>query len=409
MYKFYKCSTLTSVTIRHFYKNVTRRTERKSDDITWQHLLQFKPKHGWANHSQGTKAEFILLDKDQCNGQRVMRQITVDEDRSWSLKILNQQIRIENLKLPLSWTSCLNEIEFMFLVMANVDLCSGFKTLSAKETKNTAGDVTGRPEQWLTVQGHEMKHRSVGCSMILSMGVNNKMCKECATLKHNSGRSLSKPTKEVSLNSLKHKRESYMNREELLAKLDQERKSKKNAKRREETLRMKLQSEFQKFSIEDDRDFCTIFDAVSSDITDKWKDQEDMMILWDSQRKALQSKGPSDRRWHPKVIRVCLSTWTRSPKAYETLRKSGMLILPSGRLLKMYKNSVSQKAGFNDDVLEWMVAEAKKTLGPEGYDGGIIFDEMQIQEDLQLQHEGDETKLIGLVDLGDESDHMKQL
>ncbi|XP_070571398.1 uncharacterized protein [Ptychodera flava] len=170
---------------------------------------------------------------------------------------------------------------------------------------------------------------------------------------------------------------------------------------------MKLQSEFQKFNIEDDQDFRTIFDAVSSDITDKWKDQEDMMILWDSQRKALQSKGPSGRRWHPKVIRVCLSTWTRSPKAYETLRKSGMLILPSGRLLKMYKNSVSQKAGFNDDVLEWMVAEAKKTLGPEGYDGGIIFDEMQIQEDLQLQHEGDETKLIGLVDLGDESDHMK--
>ncbi|XP_070578680.1 uncharacterized protein [Ptychodera flava] len=294
----------------------------------------------------------------------------------------------------------------MFLVMANVDLCSGFKTLSAKETKSTAGDVTGRPEQWLTVQGHEMKHRSVGCSMILSMGVNNKMCKECATLKHNSGRSLSKPTKEVSLNSLKHKRESYMNREEL-AKLDQERKSKTNAKRREDTLRMKLQSEFQKFSVEDDQDFRTIFDAVSSDITDKWKDQEDMMILWDSQRKALQSKGPSGRRWHPKVIRVCLSTWTRSPKAYETLRKSGMLILPSGRLLKMYKNSVSQKAGFNDDVLEWMVAEAKKTLGPEGYDGGIIFDEMQIQEDLQLQHEGDETKLIGLVDLGDESDHMK--
>ena len=81
-----------------------------------------------------------------------------------------------------------------------------------------------------------------------------------------------------------------------------------------------------------------------------------------------------------RVIQLCLSIWNRSPEAYKDLRASGMLVLPSGRLLQMYKNSCAQNPGLNEAVGQWMAMEAsKRKLGPEGREGGIILDEMAIQ------------------------------
>ena len=41
-------------------------------------------------------------------------------------------------------------------------------------------------------------------------------------------------------------------------------------------------------------------------------------------------------------------------KAYEELQKTGMLVLPSGRLLQCYQNTVKQKPGFNKELFKWM-------------------------------------------------------
>ena len=77
---------------------------------------------------------------------------------------------------------------------------------------------------------------------------------------------------------------------------------------------------------------------------------------------------------------MCLSIWNRSPKAYEELKESGMLKLPSGRILQKYKNSIKQEPGINSSVLELMKAEAeKRKIPPHGMIGGIMLDEMAIQ------------------------------
>ena len=80
------------------------------------------------------------------------------------------------------------------------------------------------------------------------------------------------------------------------------------------------------------------------------------------------------------MIQLFLSVWARSPKAYEQLRQSGLLILPSPRQLSRYKNSIPQLSGFHDDVFRWMLKEAEcHDIPPEGYVGCLIFDEMSIQ------------------------------
>jgi len=59
---------------------------------------------------------------------------------------------------------------------------------------------------------------------------------------------------------------------------------------------------------------------------------------------------------------------------------SGMLRLPSGRLLQYYKNSVPQNSGLNDEVLQWMEQEVRKlNLSEFGKCGGIILDESQFR------------------------------
>ena len=61
-----------------------------------------------------------------------------------------------------------------------------------------------------------------------------------------------------------------------------------------------------------------------------------------------------------------------------------MLVLPSGRSLQMYKNCI-KNPGMNHEVFHLMRKEALKWKIPaSAYRGGIMLDEMSIQEDLQL-------------------------
>ena len=57
-----------------------------------------------------------------------------------------------------------------------------------------------------------------------------------------------------------------------------------------------------------------------------------------------------------------------------------MLLLPSGRLLQLYKNSIRQEPGINNEVFALMKQEAdKRGLDQNARRGGIMLDEMAIQ------------------------------
>ncbi|XP_060559921.1 uncharacterized protein LOC132719970 [Ruditapes philippinarum] len=57
-----------------------------------------------------------------------------------------------------------------------------------------------------------------------------------------------------------------------------------------------------------------------------------------------------------------------------------------------------------------MLSEAKKrSLNRDGYEGGLLVDEMTIQEDIQLKKRGNEFEIIGFVECCDESVYMNKL
>ena len=108
------------------------------------------------------------------------------------------------------------------------------------------------------------------------------------------------------------------------------------------------------------------------------------------------------------MIRICLGLFLRSPRAYNDLKGSGLLVLPSQRLLRYYKNIVKQKPDFNECNLDWMKAEAsRRNISSFGHRGGILIDEMTVQDDLVITKKGDKWDIVGMVDMGRTNNSIK--
>ena len=103
------------------------------------------------------------------------------------------------------------------------------------------------------------------------------------------------------------------------------------------------------------------------------------------------------------IIKFCLNLAAKSSSAYKDLRYdnktgTGVLVLPSLRTLRNYKNYIRPTRGFNPDIVNELAKKTASFSETERY-VTILFDEMKIQENLVWDKHSDE--LIGFVDLGD--------
>ena len=64
-----------------------------------------------------------------------------------------------------------------------------------------------------------------------------------------------------------------------------------------------------------------------------------MQLFWQEQKKA-QIRSSRGYRCHPMIIRFCLSVASKSSSSYDEWRDSNVLILPSRRILRDYKNAI---------------------------------------------------------------------
>ena len=73
-------------------------------------------------------------------------------------------------------------------------------------------------------------------------------------------------------------------------------------------------------------------------------------IFWQQQQKAMTYSNAHQMRWHPMMIRFCLSLAIKSPSAYNSFQN--VLYLPSKRRLRDYKNVIRPQAGFSLQVMK---------------------------------------------------------
>ena len=94
----------------------------------------------------------------------------------------------------------------------------------------------------------------------------------------------------------------------------------------------------------------------------------------------------------------------QSSKAYETLRDSGCIHLPSQRTLRDYTNCVKASAGFSIEVNRQLMQVAHLTSCPD-YEKLVV---LLLDEKEDLVYDKYTGKLVGFVNLGGVSNLLKQ-
>ena len=70
------------------------------------------------------------------------------------------------------------------------------------------------------------------------------------------------------------------------------------------------------------------------------------------QEKVMQCPDKRGRRWHPLVIRWSFHLYATSPKAYQVLKDSGVVVLLDSRTLRDYSNCYKSHTGFDTAFLD---------------------------------------------------------
>ena len=88
-------------------------------------------------------------------------------------------------------------------------------------------------------------------------------------------------------------------------------------------------------------------------------------------------------KWAPMMIRWCLYLRHLSSSAYETLRNSGAIHLPSQRTLRDYTHFTKASCGFSREVDQQLVEYSKvRTCSEMDKCIVILMDEMKVKENL---------------------------
>lgn len=150
-----------------------------------------------------------------------------------------------------------------------------------------------------------------------------------------------------------------------------------------------------KTNIEVDHELCNDFTKILDEADDKITPF--MSVFWQQQKK-LFSGSRTGERYHPIIIRFCLSLAAKSPSCNEELRNSKVLALPSQRRLKDYRNAIRPQRGFQDEIVEELNSLTDTYFDVQRY-VLLLFDEMKVMSNLVSDKVTGEP--IGFTDLGD--------
>ena len=145
-------------------------------------------------------------------------------------------------------------------------------------------------------------------------------------------------------------------------------------------------------------DLMSLMKKHSEEVMKKHGEESFLGLFWSQQLKAASAKSSCGRRWHPLIIKWCLYLHHVSGKAYETLRKSGIVNLPSSRTLRDYKHLEHAKIGFSLEA-DRQLADLIQQKDDLAKYGVVLVDEMYVKQGVVF--EKSTGALFGFTDLGE--------
>ena len=73
----------------------------------------------------------------------------------------------------------------------------------------------------------------------------------------------------------------------------------------------------------------------------------------------MKARSMHGMTWHPLFIRWCISIMLCSPKMYNVIRESGLILLPSQRTLKDYTHWFKPQVGFQNESFQQLYEDFK--------------------------------------------------
>ncbi len=323
----------------------------------WQY-----PKDGLIDQST---PEEILICQLQCNALAVAKQpvvvtrsLTVKPDLSWSLHVHGQAVNVKlssALKTFPTKLKVISVLNRLLHLVSSLHVCPDARYLDLADARNgqivscTTNSTLAFSDAYvpITLNGevYSRTMRTSTCELL----VHGLKCEGCKSYRdvlralHSRTARMSVCDSSMHTAVSSHTNYRYLKPYQLRKRLANI-KGKLDSKQQETArLKAKLQKATEQEGVIIDQPLEKDLEMILQEKWDHIKDQypEDSFhrLFWEQQIGALKAKERKQIRWHPMLIRWCLSMKLLSPAAYRALRSSGLLVLPSERTLRDYTQS----------------------------------------------------------------------
>ena len=368
------------------------------------------------------------LQHTDCQPVTVTRSVTVYDDLTWCIHVHGQALdptkssALNSFPVTISTKVALNQllklVDTLSICAGHpdqhfLDLADSHKGKFQSITKSTVAFIDTTYPIFLNGEVYSRTIRTTACEVL----VHGPKCEACKKYRpvlrflHSQWVRQLKSDAEKHTAVSSHTNYRYLRtpqRKELMSKLRAEVKSKRNEVER---LKSKLKEATEKWGICVDKqledDLQAIMVENTKEVSQKYAENSFHRLFWDQQLKALKVQDKRQVRWHPMMIRWCLSLKLLSSASYSALRSSNLLLLPSERTLRDYTHFVKAKPGFDPGIDDQLCRQAKIDSIPE-YQKYVClaFDEIKVKED--LVYDKHSASLMGFVKIGDVNDHLSK-
>uniref|UniRef100_A0A7M6DPD0 Uncharacterized protein n=1 Tax=Clytia hemisphaerica TaxID=252671 RepID=A0A7M6DPD0_9CNID len=201
--------------------------------------------------------------------------------------------------------------------------------------------------------------------------------------------------------------DSKLSHEDLLDKLKRLEIEKKSLSERLNRMTKKVSQLLKRDGTELDDETAVIINETLEKNDSPFDPDSPQHLLWEQQKTQSALRDGRGMRWHPLIIRWCLSIYLKSPGTYKNIRESPFLFLPCKNTLLKYINFTDPGCGFNIDIVKKLVNHVKvETLDEFQKNVVLIFDEMKIKSGLvYCKTTG---KLVGFTEMGRINDEIEE-
>ena len=361
---------------------------------------------------------FVKVQEQSSSAQplAISHTVTVHSNFTWTITVHGHLVTQEQCSAIFSMPVIANTDDLAQL-LAQLDqlrVCPGhpdqhfIAMANARKGKFTSssGDIAAYLDTNCAVELNGQKYTETVRSSKCHLLIRGTKCSECVAYRDTlrsihhrwSKKQNQSPSKVTSTHS--HANERWLNtpqrKEKVLRLKSRMRASEKRVKYMED----KIKESTERKGVQVDDPLHVGLNQIMSDhtreIQKKYEEGSFHRLFWDQQTKNV-SKYPTQRRWHPMLIRWCLHLKMMSSSAYDALR--GILTLPCGRTLQDYTHFIKAGVGIQTEVTEQLMTEAKiDTLQDSRKYVAVVFDEMKIKEG--IVYDKNECVIIGFTDLG---------